>query len=428
MHCMQEPPKEHQNAFAKQMQNPNAKAPKHFCEEGYPYRSVGDFNITSYEHFKDAKKNIDHLLLVISGEYCIECCKWESWIDTVAKTTFQNSTHPTLGKYNFKIARLDIFEQDWYKKELKMDEMPYMAYYRKGDLFTFPTIRDPPRMARVVERYNNFYQTLNSVEEAEYFIQKDYAYDFTGRILTRPKALAIIWDHEEYQDFLTSYTQIATDFQWREDISFGLVTSKSVAQDLKKKYPNWFGQNIDSNTILMHRHKGRHLDEFNQAYNLLEELPDYNSVHDFIGMNSLDTIEEYTHINRNAFHGQVPKVFMFYNPIDLNKSNYAIDEFKKIAKKNGRKYNYLIADGRDNKRKMVSLGQNKCELPCIGFESPQAQNTVFKYDNSLLGYSLKNVTLFLEKYSNGEMFDSKKEVDLMWDNINQHEKIAENMT
>ena len=30
--------------------NPNMM--KHFCDEGYPYASVGDFNITSHTHFK----------------------------------------------------------------------------------------------------------------------------------------------------------------------------------------------------------------------------------------------------------------------------------------------------------------------------------------------------------------------------------------
>ena len=60
----------------------------------------------------------------------MECCKWESWVDTILKTTFQNSTHPFMSKYNFVAPRLDIFAQDWYKKEFKMEEMPYMIYYK----------------------------------------------------------------------------------------------------------------------------------------------------------------------------------------------------------------------------------------------------------------------------------------------------------
>jgi hypothetical protein len=38
------------------------------------------------------------------------------------------------------------------------------------------------------------------------------------------------------------------------------------------------------------------------------------------------------------------------------------------------------------------------------------------------------VTRFLAKYQNGEIFDSRPEVDGLWDSINQHEKITENMT
>ena len=86
-------------------------------------------------------------------------------------------------------------------------------------MLTFPSIRDPPRMARVVEKYNKFWLFLNSVEEAENFVFKDHSYDWTGRLLTRPKALGVLWDKEEYDEQLLNFQQIAEDFVWREDIS-----------------------------------------------------------------------------------------------------------------------------------------------------------------------------------------------------------------
>jgi hypothetical protein len=53
---------------------------------------------------------------------------------------------------------------------------------------------------------------------------------------------------------------------------------------------------------------------------------------------------------------------------------------------------------------------------------------VFKYDNELLGQSIKNVTRFLNKFQIREIFDSRPKVDEFWDSIIQHEKITENMT
>jgi len=176
---------------------------------------------------------------------------------------FQNSTHPIISQYDFKVGRLDIFNQEWYKKEMfNMDELPNLVYYKHGELFTFPSIRDPPRMARVVERYNNYYSSLNTVEEAEEFMLKDYHWDTTGRLLTRPKSMAVIWDKEDFGEQIKNFKTIAQDFQWREDISFGVVEDKKVAFALKNKYPTWFkvgSMNHDTaNTILVTRKKARY--------------------------------------------------------------------------------------------------------------------------------------------------------------------------
>jgi hypothetical protein len=333
-----------------------------------------------------------------------------------------------MAKYNIVSARLDIYAQDWYKKEIDMDELPYITYYKKGDLLTFPSIRDPPRMARVVEKYNKYWEQLATVEQAENFVLKDHTYDWTGRLLTRPKVLAVIWDRDEYSDQLSTFKQIAEDFIWREDISFAVVTDKEVAKTLKLQNPGWFGQNFDNNTILVYLKNARYLPESVESYDLLNQAGDYESIHDFIGMASLAPVEELTHLNRNAFHGQVPKLYLFYSPVDLAKSDPAVENFKLLAAKIGRKYNFVLSDGRDNLRKMVSVGINGCKLPCIGFESAQSDRTVFKYDNELLGQSIQNMTRFLGKYQNGEIFDSRPEVDGLWDSINQHEKITENMT
>lgn len=383
---------DHKNKFERDIKN-NPSMIKHYCEEGFPYASVGEFNVTSVEHFKALQQTNEHLLLIISAEFCAECCRWESWFDTIMKSTFQNSTS-LMSKYNFKVARLDIFDQDWYKKEnFVMDELPYMVYYKKGELFTFPSIRDPPRMARMVDRYNNFYQELTTVEEAKHFMLKDYHYDNTGRLLTRPKSIAIIHDKEEYGDQLNNYKRIAQDFQWREDISFGILEDKKVAMELKSMYPEWFrtqtGSNFDTgNTVLVHRKKARFLEEFTDVYDLDERAGDYDSLHDFVGMGSLGLVEELTHLNRNAFHMQKPKVILFYNPIEVAKTEKAMDNFQNtLAKKIGRKYNWLIADGRDNKRKMLTVGVNGCVLPCIGFEAPTPDNQTFAYNNDLLGSS-----------------------------------------
>jgi len=350
------------------------------------------------------------------------------------KHTFQNST-TSMAKYDFKVARIDIFDQDWYKQEnFIMDELPYMVYYKKGELFTFPSIRDPPRMARMVERYNYFYQELKTLEEAENFMLKDFNYDNTGRLLTRPKSLAVIHDKEDYGDQLKNFQRIAKDFQWREDISLGLVQDKSVAVQLKNLYPQWFktksGNNLDSgNTVLVHRKKARHLEEFIEIYDLDERAGDYDDLHDFIGMGSLGIVEELTHLNRNAFHVEVPKMILFYNPIEIGKTEKAMDNFiNNLAKKIGRRYNWLIADGRDNKRKMLSLGVNGCEMPCIGFEAPTPNNITYAYNNELLGDSNKNITMFLEKYEKGELFNIRQDIEEMWKGINHHEKIVENLT
>jgi hypothetical protein len=174
-----------------------------------------------------------------------------------------------MAKYNIVSARLDIYAQDWYKKEIDMEEMPYITYYKKGELLTFPSIRDPPRMARVVEKYNKYWEQLSTVEQAENFVLKDHTYDWTGRLLTRPKVLAVIWDSQEYSDQLSTFKQIAEDFIWREDISFAVVTDKEVARTLKLQNPAWFGQNFDNNTILVYLKNARYLPESVESYDLL---------------------------------------------------------------------------------------------------------------------------------------------------------------
>jgi len=77
---------------------------------------------------------------------------------------------------------------------------------------------------------------------------------------------------------------------------------------------------------------------------------------------------------------------------------------------------------------MLSLGINGCELPCLGFESPNTSSSVFKYENELLGQSIKNVTMFLEKYQKEELNNIKQDIDLLWEGVNANEKLFENMT
>lgn len=183
---------------------------------------------------------------------------------------------------------------------------------------------------------------------------------------------------------------MATDFQWREDISFGLVTDKLLAFEVRNKHKNWFGNvnNLNSlnydtaNTIVIKRKKARYLEEFEDFFDLGEKEGSYNDIHDFIGMGSIGIVEELTHLNRNAFHAEVPKLILFYNPIEVAKTEPAVENFiEKVAKKIGRKYNFLMADGRDNKRKMLSLGINGCTLPCFGFEGKGSEEMVYGYNN-----------------------------------------------
>jgi len=69
---------------------------------------------------------------------------------------------------------------------------------------------------------------------------------------------------------------------------------------------------------------------------------DYNEIHDFIGMGSIGLVEELTHLNRNAFHAEVPKLILFYNPIEVKKTEPAVENFiNNLAEKIGRRYNFL---------------------------------------------------------------------------------------
>jgi hypothetical protein len=71
----------------------------------------------------------------------------------------------------------------------------------------------------------------------------------------------VIWDSQEYFDQLSTFKKIAEDFIWREDISFAVVTDKEVARTLKLQNPGWFGQNFDTNTILVYLKNARYLPE-----------------------------------------------------------------------------------------------------------------------------------------------------------------------
>jgi len=69
-------------------------------------------------------------------------------------------------------------------------------------------------------------------------------------------------DKEDFGEQIKNFKTIAQDFQWREDISFGVVEDKKVAFALKNKYPTWFkvgSMNHDTaNTILVTRKKARY--------------------------------------------------------------------------------------------------------------------------------------------------------------------------
>lgn len=155
---------------------------------------------------------------------------------------------------------------------------------------------------------------------------------------------------------------------------------------------------------------------------------DFEDLYDFIGSRSIGIVEEHTHLNHLAFNDKMGKVYLFFDPTYVTKTEQAVQNFKHIAVSIGKKYNYLIGDGRDNKRLMVSLDLNGCELPCIGFKPPVSDPRAYRYDNEFLGNSVYNVTKFLEKYENNGLTSSREKVDRMWEGINKYEQIVENMT
>ena len=339
----------------------NIKSKQLDCEKGFPFLSIGDFNLTK-QNFKQKIADNKNLLIQITSETCKPCCRYERQIHYIKKQ-FLDNKDSLLGEYDIKLGRINLAKASWFeeidKENHKVPHLPYWIFYRNGKPYSFVAPKNEKLIVLNILKILEPYHLIQSYKNFELFLNNTDT-DDSGRLLMRTKILAMFENLEEYDEILKAFLQTADHLIWRLDLTFAVITNRQVLKEIYKNFgKKFFEEKFDKNSIVIFSHKNKFEDE-----DRIIKLSDFNpgkgfkDVQTWIMTSSTLVMDEFTSLNQKAYRKDIPLLIAFVDPDDYTASYNLISGLRSLGSSPrylGR-INFVWINYLDNKKLMKDLG------------------------------------------------------------------------
>lgn len=398
-----------------------------YCHTGYhgddcahTYVAVGDGDpiipILGAGHFNTSKKDFPSLVLKstrllvgFSSYYCHRCIVIEKEYARIAEY---------LKNVSIPFARANADEMKSIALEHEANEVPSLIYFHKQRPWHYRGSHDAKAVITYIKKQLQAPVTsLKSVEDINSFIS--YGSNNDSLSLSTVSVIGFFSSHQDVEeDEYDEFMDLARDLQTKEDIFFGAVTSKSVAQIYKKN------KTIDRTPSVLLVSEGgiRH------TINLDEFIGEQIGLRDWIERKSIPLVGKLTSQNFQLYEKlKLPMLLLFLDLSDEGRvkdpslvggksggllNQILVDEYKLIAKEYSDKISFVYLDGVAHQDQMRSLGLygGAERLPSLAFNTRDGRQIPFPEE---LPINYDTLNQYCAEFLSGKLRSPKDALELV---------------
>lgn len=404
------------------------------CSKTHPLLTQGHFGGGSAVLFKSYLKMHGSLLIGMSSSNCNTCCFQEydiPFIDKLREQSFGKDEVVNGRKIykSFAIGRIDCRKDyGWYELCETHGVLPsYLFYNSTSTPINKPFIlkyADKPELVYLqAKRIKEPWTVIKSLKEFYFFVKKPAYRDSTGRYLSRKTVVAILDpSNERLSGLLKDFIDVANQGFTRIEVRFGLIENITLAAQIKDRLPEYFPEeslenlfpgssnpNPGNNSMFLSSTDSKLGGDSEIAFYHPKRVPSFKN---WVSESLVLKIEEYSWLV--SLNPEMPLMVFFLDlssqeGVETSKHFMALVKESKIADRFFYRVNFMWAEVEDNKKLLLSMGQEGCILPCAGFQTgkhmpdklfipPSLSTTSERGDKEALREMVSKLETFIERY------------------------------
>jgi hypothetical protein len=332
-----------------------------------------DINILNY---KDIISNNKIFLLYVTATWCDFCCQ-----ETYILQKFKD-----IIKYDNEIIIKNIQIYNLISdKNLDVLKINNIALFKIPSLYLFYHDKFI-QYSSYFKEYNILLFIRKIIHPIKKLINEKEINSFMDNPQFKIKVIGFFHDKKEYKDELQKFKKYSKLISYRNDLSIGYNTNKTLIKILKeKKLGIWF-DTYSLNSIVLRRY---------DKYYFLDLSLKSIYIYDFLYYNTISSIDELSHNNKDLINKLVTPIALFFIDTAFNLKNYhkVLNYLIELSKDFDLQYIFMFMDGGAKSKTKTDLGLED-DYPTLVIHFLE-QKKIYKFPKKSKEFNDKNIREFL---------------------------------